>query len=60
MKLMVYSSGNGRIMTQKGLFYIESLYHVEDIVIDDKTGDYFFIQDTKRDEQGYLKEIITE
>ncbi len=60
MTLKICSEDNGTIYTDKGIFYIESLYYVEDIIIRDTDGDIFFIEDIRRETAGNMAWITAE
>jgi len=60
MTLKIHSKDNGTIYTDKGIFYIESLYFVEDIIIRDTDGEIFFIEDIRRDTAGNIARITAE
>ncbi len=57
MTLKILENDNGRLVTDHGVFHIESLNYEDDIVMDDETGEIYFIEGSTTDENGRLSEL---
>lgn len=57
MTLKIMENDNGRLVTDHGIFHLESLYHEDDIVMDAETGEIYFIEGSTTDENGNFAEL---
>lgn len=60
MTLKIMENDNGRLVTDHGVFHIESLNYEDDIVMDDETGEIYFIEGSTTDENGNLAELAVD
>ena len=60
MTLNIMENDNGRLVTDHGVFRIESLNYEDDIVMDDETGEIYFIEGSTTDENGRLSELAVD
>lgn len=60
MTLKILENDNGRLVTDHGVFHIESLNYEDDIVMDDATGEIYFIEGSTTDENGNLSELAVD
>ncbi|MCD7837914.1 MAG: hypothetical protein LUG65_03265 [Clostridiales bacterium] len=60
MTLKILENSKGRLVTDHGIFHLESQYYEDDIVISDETGEIFEIECSTTDENGDLCELEVE
>lgn len=60
MTLKILENNNGRLVTDHGIFHLESQHYEDDIVISDETGDIFEIECSTTDENGNLSELAVD
>lgn len=57
MTLKILENDNGRLVTDHGIFRIESLNFEDDIVMNEGTGEFHWIEGSTTDENGRLSEL---
>ena len=57
LTLKINSREGDTLMTDHGVFHLESRYYVEDVVISDLTGEIFTVEASVTDENGELSEL---
>lgn len=60
MMQKILDKDNGRLVTDHGIFHLESLYHEDDIVMDAETGEIYFIEGSTTDKNGELSELAVD
>lgn len=57
LTLKIKSRDGDTLMTDHGIFHLESRYYAEDCVISDATGEILTIEGSVTDENGELSEL---